>query len=510
MNCLLIYPYMPDTFYTLKHAVKIAGKKAIFPPLGLLTVASLLPKDWTLELCDCNITQLTHEKLQWAEIVLVSGMNVQEESVREILVRCRQYKVKVVAGGPLFTHEFERFDNVDHFVLNEAEITLPLFLDDLKNGTPQRIYTTTEFADITKSPLPRYDLINLDDYLQSIVQYSRGCPYLCDFCDVTALFGRRPRVKTPEQIISELDSIRQNSKSTAVIFADDNLIGNKRVLKSELLPKLIEWQKNQEFGFWFSTQVTVNVADDEQLLSMLGDAGFRTFFIGLETPQEDALKDARKTQNLKRDLHSTIEKIQNKGFTIYAGFIIGFDADTPESYAVISEFIQESGIPLPIVNILKAPPGTELFDRMKKEGRLTKDFAFEEGETNILPVLPLQDILKGFINIVNEIYMIDKSYERFKKYMSQHQLYKSSVKIKAKYYFSDYIQFLKILFTVGVVSKHRIYFWKVMWLARNHGAALQYGLLMALLGIQMHEHGLYLLKQAEKQLSEIEQQKKVA
>jgi len=511
MNCLLIYPEMPDTFYALKHFVKHAGKKAPFPPLGLLTVASMLPDDWSLRVCDCNVEPLTDNLLDWADLVFLSAMNVQEESVRVVLKQCEQKKVKVVAGGPLFTHEHERFNNVDYFVLNEAEITLPLFLADFQSGEPQKIYTSTAFADITTTPLPRYDLVDLDNYLYAIIQYSRGCPYLCDFCDVTALFGRKPRVKSPDRLIEELELIQKQSNFTTVLFADDNLIGNKRVLKNDLLPALIEWQKKQEYGFWFATQVTINVADDPELLSMLADAGFRSMFIGIETPQEDTLKDARKTQNLKRDVLKTLRFLHERGFTVYAGFIIGFDNDTPASIAYVADFIQESGIPFPIVNVLKAPPGTELFDRMKREGRLSKDFAFEEGDTNIHPTMPLEDLLKGFIHVVKKIYLQEGTFERIKIYLSQHQFTGSSVKIKAKIRVKDIIQLLKLLFTIGLISQHRANFWRVLaYTFRNHRQFLEHGLFLALMSVQMHAHALHLLEQAHVQLDEIERQKKVA
>jgi radical SAM superfamily enzyme YgiQ (UPF0313 family) len=295
--------------------------------------------------------------------------------------------------------EYDRFSEVDHFVLNEAEITLPRFLQDWAAGQPKKMYKSPEFADVTLSPLPRYDLVDMRNYLYAIVQYSRGCPYLCDFCDVTALFGRKPRTKTPEQIIAELNLIRQHSRSNLVLFADDNLIGNKKVLKKELLPALIDWQKEAEYGFYFATQVTVNLADDAELMQMMADAGFRSLFVGIETPQEDSLKDSRKTQNLKRDLLETIRLLHLKGFTIYGGFILGFDTDTASSFENMRDFIQQSGIPMPIVNILKAPPGTELFTRMKKEGRLVKDFAFEEGDTNIRTTMAEKELLEGFLYV---------------------------------------------------------------------------------------------------------------
>src|ERR1035437_348675 len=225
MNILLVYPQMPDTFYSMKHFTYVIGKKAAYPPLSLMTVASLLPEEWSKKLVDMNLAALRTKDLEWADFIFISAMNVQEESVREIVEQCKQAGVKIVAGGPLFTHEYMRFPTIDYFVLNEAEITLPLFLEDLKQGIPQPIYKTNEFADITLSPLPAFELVNMDQYIYSIVQYSRGCPYMCDFCDVTVLFGRRPRTKNSDQIIQELEAINRQSNVRLVLFADDNLIG---------------------------------------------------------------------------------------------------------------------------------------------------------------------------------------------------------------------------------------------------------------------------------------------
>jgi len=269
MNILLVYPKMPDTFYAMKHFIQVIGKKAAYPPLGLLTIASLLPEKWNKKLVDMNLADLSDKDLAWADYVFLSAMNVQEESVREIVAQCNNAGTKIVAGGSLFTHEYERFPNIDHFVLNEGEITLPLFVEDLQQGKAQHIYKTDEFADVTQSPIPMFELANMDEYIYSIVQYSRGCPYMCDFCDVTALFGRRPRTKTSQQIIDELEALERQSDVKLVLFADDNLIGNRRILKSDLLPALIEWRKQKKPSFFFATQLTINLADDDELMDLL-------------------------------------------------------------------------------------------------------------------------------------------------------------------------------------------------------------------------------------------------
>lgn len=461
MRILLIYPEMPDTFYALKHFTKVVGKKAAFPPLGLLTVASMLPAAWDKKLVDLNVTPLKDEDICWADYVFLSAMNVQEESVREVIKQCKRNNAKIVAGGPLFTHEHDRFQGIDHFILNEAEITLAPFLKDIEQGTAKPVYDSKDFADVSQTPIPMFELIDMSKYLYSIVQYSRGCPYLCDFCDVTALFGRKPRTKSPEQIIAELEQIRLTKDVRLILFADDNLIGNKKILKAELLPALIEWRKKTNPTFHFATQLTVNLADDEELMQLLLDAGFRHVFIGIETPDEASLKVSHKNQNLKRNMLETIHAIHEAGFIISGGFIVGFDTDTESSFDLQSRFIQMSGIPLPIVNILKAPPGTELFERMKREGRLVKHFAFSEGETNIQPVMGAQQLSAGFLHLISRIYEPQYSLERLKTFFRHHRFPKSTVRVKYRFNMEDVWIAIRVFFLLFIVDKDRKYYWNL-------------------------------------------------
>lgn len=468
MNVLLIYPKMPDTFYAMRHFIDVIGKKAAYPPLGLLTIAPLLPKNWKKKLLDLNVSSLSQKELAWADLVLLSAMNVQEESVREILTACKQAGVKVAAGGPLFTHEHERFKDVDYFILNEAELTLPLFLEDLNNGNPKPLYQSNEYADVTLSPLPDYSLADMDKYIYSIVQYSRGCPYMCDFCDVTALFGRNPRTKTSDQMIAELEIIKALGNVKLVLFADDNLIGNKRSLKKDLLPALIEWRIKNKPEFFFATQLTINLADDEELMDLLLKAGFRHIFIGIETADVDALKASSKNQNLKRDQFSNIHKLHKAGFMISAGFIVGFDTDTVSTFQRQIDFIQESGIPLPIVNILKAPPGTELFARIKREGRLSRPFAFAEGDTNIVPVMDEKLLFDGFLDIMTNIYSPEKSYNRIINFFETYKFPKTGIPVPEKYTLKEMLIVLRIVFLIGIRYKHRKYFWKLILWSLKH------------------------------------------
>jgi len=500
MKILLVYPEMPDTFYAFKHFISLAGKKAAFPPLGLLTVAAMLPQTWERKLVDLNVRPLTDADIQWADFVFLSAMNVQEESVREIIAQCNRNQTKVVAGGPLFTHEYDRFDGVAHFILNEAELTLPPFLHDLELNQAKPVYQSEEFADVSTTPLPQIDLIDMKDYLYAIVQYSRGCPYLCDFCDVTALFGRKPRVKSAAQMIAELEAIDDKGDTQLVLFADDNLIGNKKVLKSDLLPALIEWRKKRNPGFYFATQLTVNLADDDELMQLLLDAGFLHVFIGIETPQEDSLKLSHKNQNLKRNLLDTIHTIHQRGFIISGGFIVGFDTDTDASFREMVSFIQESGIPLPIVNVLKAPPGTALFDRMERENRLSRRFSFSEGETNVIPVMGEEKLTEGFVEVISNVYPHAHSYDRLKTFLQTYKYPKTTLKVPATISFSLLVALSKGIFKLAVTDKDRKYFWKLLvWTFFFNRKYLDMAVFYSMMMYQMRENYYEIVKRLNKQ-----------
>jgi len=488
MRILLVYPEMPDTFYAMRHFMKIVNKKATYPPLGLMTVAALLPQHWEKKLADLNVKPLTNDDIMWADFVFLSAMNVQEESVHRVIKQCKECGAKIVAGGSLFTHEYYRFNNIDHFVLNEAEITLPLFLEDLEKQQLKPIYQTNEFADITTSPLPMFDLIDTKHYLYAIVQYSRGCPFMCDFCDVTALLGRKQRTKSPDQIIAELEAINKTKNIQLVLFADDNLIGNKKILKSELLPALIEWRKKANPKFYFATQLTINIADDEELMHLLIDAGFRHVFIGIETPSEEGLKGAHKNQNLKRDLLSTVNKIHEKGFIISAGFIVGFDTDDQGIFQRQINFIQESGIPLPIVNIMKAPPGTDLFKRIKSENRLSKEFAFFEGDTNIIPRMDEKLLYQGFIEVIDNVYTPEKSYERLIQFFKTYRFPKNNLRIQQSFGFDNFVYALLLFYKLGILDENRKYFWKlIFWSIKNNKKMIDKSFFYSIMIHQMHQ-----------------------
>ena len=461
MNILLLYPEMPDTFWSMKHLMKMTGKKSSYPPLGLLTVSSLLPEEWNQKLVDLNVTILSEKELLWADYVFISAMNVQEYFAKEAIKFCKKFNKKIVAGGPLFTHEYEKFPDVDFFILNEAELTLPQFISDLQNGNPKKIYSSKEFADVTESPLPDWSLIDLKKYAYAIVQYSRGCPYMCDFCDVTALFGRRPRTKTAKQIINELDSILSFGYPEFILFADDNLIGNRRDLKNNLLPALIDWRRKNKNAPGFATQVTINLADDEEMMQLMIEAGFRHIFVGIESVEEESLEACKKKQNLKRDLLENVNYLQKKGFIVTAGFIVGFDEDKETIFDEQIDFIQKSGIVIATVNILKAPPGTDLHRRLSNEGRLIEPFDFDENLTNIVTRMDKFVLYEGYKKILDNIYKPEKIYERSKKFLSIYGNHKSENPIRRKFSFSDIFTVLRVMYYAGITGKEKLFFWKL-------------------------------------------------
>ena len=420
----------------------------------------MLPEKWAKRLVDVNVTTLTDKDLKWADYVFFSSMVVQRKSAYQLLERCKKAGVKIVAGGPLFTSEHEQFKDVDHFILNEAEITLPSFLEDLKNGCAKPVYKTSEFADIRETPAPLWKLADLKKYASMSIQYTRGCPYQCEFCDVTALFGRRTRTKNTEQIIAELDTFYNQGWRGNVFFVDDNLIGNRRSLKKDLLPALIKWQ-NKHTGITFNTEVSINLAKDEALLQMLFEAGFNTVFVGIETPDTDSLAECGKSQNKDRDLAEDVRIIQRAGLQVQAGFIVGFDNDTPSIFQRQIDFIQKTGIVTAMVGLLQAPTGTRLYERLKKEGRLlgrmTGDNA--DGSTNIIPNnMDADTCREGYKTILRHIYSPENYYKRIMTFFKEYK----SPKFKGTIKIEHILALLSSIYHLGILGKERGQYWHLL------------------------------------------------
>lgn len=459
MNILMVYPHFPDTFWSFRHALAFIRKKAGAPPLGLLTIAAMLPQDWHLRLIDLNVTMLRQEDIAWADYVFISAMVVQRESAKSVIARCKSAGVPVVAGGPLFTMEYEQFPGVDHFVLNEAEVTLPPFLADLANGCPQRVYASEEHPDLSLSPVPLWHLADLKHYDTISIQFSRGCPYNCDFCNITSLLGHRPRLKSAPQIIAELDALYALGWRDSVFFVDDNFIGNKKALKTEVLPALIEWRKGK-IGMPFNTEASINLADDMELVGMMTAAGFVMVFVGIETPNEDSLIECSKTQNKGRDLIESVKRLQRAGLQVQGGFIVGFDSDTSSIFQQQIDFIQRSGIVTAMVGLLQAPPGTRLYERMQREDRLVNEMSGDnvDGSTNIIPRMGLEPLRDGYRKILEHIYAPPHYYERVLTFLREYQ----PVQIRRRFNPEYLLAFMRSVYHLGIRGVERTQFWRLL------------------------------------------------
>lgn len=463
MKILLVYPKYPETFWSFTHALKFISKKASFPPLGLLTVAAMLPGDWQKRLVDMNVTGLADSDIEWADYVFISAMVVQKDSVTEIVDRCNKLGTRAVAGGPLFTTGYQEFSGVDHFVLGEAEVTLAPFLEDLVNGCAKPIYNSSERPDISRTPVPLWSLIDMKQYSSMNLQYSRGCPFDCEFCDIVFLNGHNPRTKDKHQVLNELEALYAYGWRGGVFIVDDNFIGNKKKLKAEILPAIIGWMKEKKYPFAFSTEVSINLADDDELMRLLAEAGFDQVFIGIETPNEESLAECNKLQNRGRDLVASVKKIQNNGFQVQGGFIVGFDNDPITIFRSQINFIQNSGIVTAMVGLLNAPPGTRLYHRLKKENRLVRDMSGDNTDCsiNFIPKMNRETLISGYQQVLGTIYSPRHYYERIGIFLREYRPQKNKGISSIKFY---HIQaFLKSIWFLGVREKGRRYYWKLLF-----------------------------------------------
>jgi len=479
-NILLLYPEFPDTFWSFKHALKFVGKKAAFPPLGLLTVAALLPGEWPKRMVDLNVESLHQRDLDWADYVMISGMTVQRESARALIARCKDMGLPVIAGGPLFTTERDAFPEVDHFVLGEAEPVMAEFVGDLLAGRLKPVYESEGFPDIRTTPAPVWSLAKMDRYASMSVQYSRGCPFQCEFCNVTALFGHRPRTKSAGQIIAELDQLRDLGWTGKIFFVDDNLIGHKNHLVRELLPALTAWQaRGRKIPFF--TEASINLADDDLLMKRMRDAGFESVFVGIETPSAESLAECDKKQNSGRDLIADVKRLQRAGLEVQAGFIVGFDSDTENIFQRQIDFIQKSGIVVAMVGLLQAMKGTKLHERLDREGRLRGDTTGDnvDGTTNIVTRMDLTTLLAGYGQILDTIYAPKNYYRRLETFLREYR----GAKIQESFRFRHLVSLVHSMFSLGVIGRERLYFWRLMgWTCMTRPWLLSRAIALAICG----------------------------
>ena len=447
----------------------------------------MLPQEWEKKLVDMNITSLTDEDIKWADYVFISAMSVQTESTKRTIQRCRQLDAKIVAGGPLFTMEPEEFAEIDHLVLNEAEVTLPLFLEDLKNGCAKRIYTSSEWPDINTTPIPMWDLIDMRKYASMSIQYSRGCPFDCEFCDIVVLNGHTPRTKDKVNVLRELDALYNHGWRSSVLVVDDNFIGNKRKLKTETLPAIIEWMKERKHPFSLDTEASINLADDEELMQLMVKAGFKTVFIGIETPNKDSLVECGKSQNKNRDMVAAVKKLQNFGLQVHGGFIVGFDNDPLSIFENQINFIQKSGIVTAMVGLLNAPHGTKLYQRLKKENRLTKNFTGNNTDCsmNFTPKMHYETLINGYKNILNTIYSPNKYYERAINFLSD---YKPIASKAFKLRLEHISAFIKAMWILGIREKGRRYYWRLLiWTLRKQPRSFAISITLSIFGFHFRK-----------------------
>ena len=478
MNALLIYPRFPDTFWSFKHALSFLGKRAAQPPLGLMTVAALLPGSWPKRLIDTNVERLKDADLAWAEVALVSGMQVQQEHLVAVVERCRARGLRTVVGGPIASSVSATALKADHVVIGEAEDLVATLARDLEAGEARPVYEAAEKPAMKRSPLPDLSLIKMNRYSTMTVQYSRGCPFNCEFCDIIEIYGRQPRTKAVTQVLAELDQLQRAGWRDAVFVVDDNFIGNKKRAK-DLLTAMAEWGQLHGYPFRFITEASLNLADDPELLQLMKEAGFSTVFLGIETPDECSLIANHKLQNTRRDLLESVKRIQQYGIEVMGGFILGFDTDREDVFDRMVEFIQTSAIPVAMVGLLQALPGTQLFRRLWREDRIVDagDGNNTDCKLNFLPRMDAARLVEGYRSVLRQIYSCDAYYERVKLFLNR--CHPTS---RQRLSYANLRAMVSSVVRQGLLGKGRLSYWKFVLTAatryrRSFGMAMTFAVM---------------------------------
>jgi radical SAM superfamily enzyme YgiQ (UPF0313 family) len=428
MRVLLLYPRFPKTFWSYEKILALIGRKALLPPLGLVTVAALLPDEWELRLVDRNVRPQSEDDWAWADLVMLSAMIVQKDDFLAQIREARRRGKPVAVGGPYPTSlpDDAREAGADYLMLDEGEVTVPMFLTAIRDAghdlrrprtQPLTFQANGEKPDVTTSPMPRFDLLELDAYDTMSIQFSRGCPFLCEFCDIIVLYGRRPRTKTPAQISSELDALYRLGWRRGVFLVDDNFIGNKRSVKS-MLRELRTWQIEHGFPFVLNTEASIDLAADAELLDLMAECGFDTVFIGIETPDESSLTSIRKHQNNRRPMVESVRTIARAGMRVQAGFIIGFDGEARGAGERAVSFIEESAVPTVMLSMLQALPHTALWERLERQGRLRSETGMNQTTLmNFVPTRPIEEVAQEYVEAFWRIYdpeqYLDRVYRFF-------------------------------------------------------------------------------------------------
>jgi radical SAM superfamily enzyme YgiQ (UPF0313 family) len=459
VNILLVEPRNPDTFWSMRHALRFVGKHAAHPPLGLLTVAGFLPESWSCRLVDLNVRPLLDEDLQWADHVLTGAMLAQLASLTEIVRRSHALGKPVLAGGPAFAGEDAERHGVDHVVVGEFEELAPTVIGDLATGRLQPLYRAPRYPDLALTPLPRWDLIDLGDYASMSIQWCRGCPFDCEFCDITALNGRVPRHKSNTQFIAELDALRARGWGGMTFVVDDNFAGNRPRCR-DLLQAVIAWRRRTGTRMVLMTEASVDIAADPELLRLLAAAGFKKVFLGIETPSLESLRECRKHQNLRSDLATAVRTIQAAGIEVIGGFIVGFDSDQPDIFERQFEFIQKTGVATAMVGLLQAVPRTRLYQRLAGEGRLRGESTGDNTSAglNFEPRLDADFLLRNYRQLMQRLYEPGTYYQRIQTFLAAHKPRGP----RMPYSRSDIAALLRSLWLMGVVHHGRRAYWRFL------------------------------------------------
>ncbi len=458
MKVLLLYPEFPDTFWSFRHALPFLGKRSAYPPLGLLTVSALLPPHWERKLVDLNIEKLCDKDLAWADVAFLSAMLVQAPSLSDLITRCRSVGLRTVVGGPITSGEHPDYRDADHVVQGEAEGMIEELVRDLERGQARRWYKVLSWTDMTRLPPPEFALAKMRRYSAMPVQYSRGCPFSCEFCDIIELFGRTQRTKTAEQVLAEFDQLYSSGWRGSVFIVDDNFTGNKKAIKT-LLPRLADWMVRRRNPFSLFTQASINMADDEELLSLMRAARFVKVFVGIETPVKECHLAAGKHQNANSDLLASVHRIQEHGMEVMGGFILGFDQDPPDIFETMIAFIQEAAIPVSMVGLLTALPNTRLWRRLSEEGRILRQSIGDNTAAllNFIPQMDPDTLLAGYGNVMASIYSPKEYFERARSLLSR---LGPSPKIRMGS--SDYFALFRSFIRQGIFARYRKTYWKFL------------------------------------------------
>jgi radical SAM superfamily enzyme YgiQ (UPF0313 family) len=478
MRVLLINPEFPSSFWTLKQSCELLGRKTLMAPLGLLTLAALLPRDWEFRLADLNTRQLSADDWKWAEMVMLSGMIVQREGLLSLIREAKQRQIPVVVGGPYATSVSQEIleAGADFLVRGEGENTIPLWLAAWRNGATHGVFEHESRPDMTLSPVPRFDLLNLDDYILLGIQTSRGCPFNCEFCDIINLYGRKPRYKSADQVLAELETLFHLGWRREVFICDDNFIGNQTHARA-ILEKLIPWMKGHGEPFSFWTQTSANLGHNLALVDLLTEANFSNVFIGVESPDEEVLAGNRKYQNLKNPLGESLTNISNNGLGVVPSFIMGFDQETPGAGDRICAFVEQNNLPTVMLNLLQALPNTALWDRLKRENRLIDSgISADMVDTsfNFLPTRPAEEILAEYTRLVDCLYEPAKYLARTYRHILAMRPTRSATAGKSRRPVTpnpngrasiwgkrkDLAALLKLVWRQGVVADYRTQFWR--------------------------------------------------